>query len=302
MKTVCFVRHGASEKVKDTNTDYSRHLTDKGIKETKRMAGSIVDETDLKWDAIISSGELRAVESAYIYAHKMGFKKNDVIIDEYLCHNINPDTFKKLFSGLDSAYNNIFIIGDNPVISRFVNIIFPDFGHEIPLSAVLCVESDADNWSDIFKCSCNLKFYKFLTSSKLTKLDKKVKWNILNKFDEEVNMLLAESREGILFSDISKIKRDKKRFFAKFINQAQVITINDIKMISQLQEDLETEFLEKIDKKIMKAKKKEELSKLKYEKKIIKLQSKKIELEKKSTAKTENTDAPVSVNSITKPD
>ncbi len=274
MKTICFMRHGTAEKIKSEGTDYSRHLTDKGKKESKKILKSIKNETSFNCDVIITSVALRAVETASIAAKKFGFSKEDIIINEYLYQNVNMITFKSIFNKIDNSIQSIMLIGHNPILSEIVSRFFPDFSHEMPASSAVSIDFETDDWNKIFECGKNLKFYKFMKSSKLTKFDEKLKKNILTKFENEVTSLVEQSKDEITFSDLSKIDKNSKKFINIFSKQIDVITINDVKILSGIKEELELKILQKAESKIQKANEKKEIVKNKYEQENLKLEKK----------------------------
>ena len=60
------VRHGEA---KDEREDPERHLTEKGLRDVKRLAAYVVSEhMNIKVDRIVHSGKTRALETAEVMA------------------------------------------------------------------------------------------------------------------------------------------------------------------------------------------------------------------------------------------
>jgi len=287
MKTVYFVTNAKSEKVTSKKTDYACRITEKGKSETLSLLKTFTGDKDFKCDRIITSVALRAFDTASLIAGRTGFKKEEIIINEYLYQNCSFDTVKKMFDAMDNSTTSVIVVGHSSSLSETVNKLFPEFTMKMPESAAVCVNFNTDTWSEIFNAVPSLKFYHFIKNSDLTKIDKMAKKDIIVRSETELNNLVKKIGEEIAFSDSKSVKKQSRNFFNNIVKQAKVVTITDIQELKNVKSEIENNEKLKEEKRLEKIQKKENELKFKLEKKIEAKKAKAV-LEKEKLEKKKN--------------
>lgn len=111
------IRHSIAEKISPLKKDFDRELTPEG-KELLLSAVIYWKRIIPKFDIILSSPLLRAVETANIIANNSDYK-NEVVIDNNLAAGVKTNDLIKILNSID--YENIACIGHQPDLSEHVS-------------------------------------------------------------------------------------------------------------------------------------------------------------------------------------
>ena len=143
MVFVLLVQHGQA---KSKEEDPERHLTEKGKKESEKVASLLSGKMKEKLQVIYHSGKTRAKETAEIFAEYLK-PENGIVEDGTLAPLEDPEIWVKKLRDLD---HNIAIIGHLPHLSRLVSKLLvgePDREIvEFRYSGALCLERVEDKW------------------------------------------------------------------------------------------------------------------------------------------------------------
>lgn len=61
----------------------------------------------------------------------------------------SPETYFNVLSLQDDIYNSIFLIGHNPELTEFANIILGENFSKFPTLGVLAIDLNIDSWEEI---------------------------------------------------------------------------------------------------------------------------------------------------------
>ncbi len=147
MKRILVLRHGKAVSV-GVDHDFNRVLKNRGIDDANRM-GHFINKLDFKLDRIITSGAVRAKQTADIVYHHLD-KKVPITYDDRIYHK-GITGVMDILKQLESDCDNVLIIGHNPtleqVIAKWVS------NDQLDLKLVTCglalVTIKAEMWSDI---------------------------------------------------------------------------------------------------------------------------------------------------------
>ncbi len=121
MLNLIILRHGdAGTRVPDPVKDYQRPLTQPGKKELVQVARSL-KKINVKFDYILSSPLLRAIETAKIVAGEYNLMEKIELYDE-LKPSGNKDTLYKKLKKLN-VDSTILIVGHEPYLSNMISDI-----------------------------------------------------------------------------------------------------------------------------------------------------------------------------------
>ena len=145
MKTLLLMRHGKSSWKDDSLADHERPLKKRGRRDTKRIAEEI-DKNDLYPHIILSSSAVRAKETTEILMDTLDFE-NDIIFSDQL-YMAEPEDFIDVLSQLSDDYETALIIGHNPGMEAFIQIIEGDI-ECLPTAGLGHLILAIDSWQDI---------------------------------------------------------------------------------------------------------------------------------------------------------
>ena len=167
MKTLYLIRHAKASIENRKKKDMDRPLIEKGLKRT-RYSIDFLNEKHTIVDHIISSPALRAYETAHILAHALNFPSENIKIERTI-YNGDADKIANLFYDLSKHIDRLMIVGHNPSITNFANILLPEPIDYLPTSGLVCIEFDTNLWDEIWEAKI---LTNFVVTPRMLKNDK----------------------------------------------------------------------------------------------------------------------------------
>jgi len=112
---------------------------------------------DIKPDLMISSLALRAQITSSELAKKINFKGKVHYMKEL--YQSSPEIYFNILSLQDDEYESIFLIGHNPELTEFANIILTENFYKFPTLGVLAVNLNIDSWEEISENTGEVDFF-----------------------------------------------------------------------------------------------------------------------------------------------
>jgi len=112
---------------------------------------------DIKPDLMISSLALRAQITASELAKKIHFEGKIHYMKEL--YQSSPEVYFNILSLQDDEYESIFLVGHNPELTEFANIILKENFHKFPTLGVLAVNLNIDSWEEIDENTGEVDFF-----------------------------------------------------------------------------------------------------------------------------------------------
>ena len=147
MKTLYIVRHAKSSWKYPELPDDERPLLEKGKKRTRKIIDFLL-EKDVKLDLIISSHATRALETAKIIGHALGYPEENILVSKQVYH-ANADRLYDQFFDLNDNISSLMIVGHNPTFTTFANHFLDEKIDWLPTSGVVSVSFDTTQWVNI---------------------------------------------------------------------------------------------------------------------------------------------------------
>ncbi len=133
-----------------------RGLTKKGLKSIKTM-GSYLMLRGIKPDLILSSCSLRAQETADGLAEQIDYEGKKFYLKElYLT---SPDTLKETLMMQDNQFGTIFVVGHNPQLTDFANMLSDEHISKIPTLGIVALKLPIDDWSELDSVHAEIDFF-----------------------------------------------------------------------------------------------------------------------------------------------
>ena len=109
--------------------------------------GQRLAKRDAKLDLLVSSPALRALTTAHLIADEIGYKREDIVVDDRL-YASSPDDLLAVIRALDNKLDRIMLIGHNPEFSDLAHRLSSEIV-DMPTSAVAEYNFDTKAWTDI---------------------------------------------------------------------------------------------------------------------------------------------------------
>jgi len=148
MKTVLFLRHAKSSWEYEV-ADRDRPLQPKGMKAIAAVAQHY-KSTFFSFDYILSSPANRAMHTAAILAHEIGFSFSKVQLSEAL-YTFNGTQIIEQVHQLQEQWSKIILVGHNPAFSYAADYFSVKPAPELKTADWISLTFAQDKWSDLAK-------------------------------------------------------------------------------------------------------------------------------------------------------
>jgi len=150
------IRHAKSDWKNGSLRDFERGLSKRGYKDLKSM-GSYMSIQGMTPDLIISSLSLRAQTTADELAERLEYRGKIHYMKEL--YRSSPENYFNILTLQDNEYDTIFLIGHNPEITEFANIVIDKNFAKFPALGVLAIDLNIDSWDQIVKGCGEINFF-----------------------------------------------------------------------------------------------------------------------------------------------
>jgi len=147
MKRIIVVRHAKAVPY-GYDDDYNRPLTDRGLKDARKVSAHLLT-LDVRPDLIIASPAARALQTAEVFSDVMNFPVADIIQEPGLYMDFSTGEFVDYVRELDNRHETICVFGHNPGISYYASRLAVDFHGDMPTCSTVGVDFMVDTWSKI---------------------------------------------------------------------------------------------------------------------------------------------------------
>jgi phosphohistidine phosphatase len=147
MKTLLLMRHAKSSWKHPELSDFERPLNKRGRRDAPWM-GRVLLQQGLQPDVIVSSPAVRALMTARLAAEQLDFNLQNIRAEPAL-YGATIDQYLRVIKNLPDDVTVALVVGHNPTISEFVNILAPGSVGEMPTSGVIALSLDLNGWRDV---------------------------------------------------------------------------------------------------------------------------------------------------------
>jgi phosphohistidine phosphatase len=148
MKTLLILRHAKAQQDVPDGGDWARALTARGRGDAETMGAHIRGLIGIP-DAIVTSGAVRARQTAEIVAGAVGFS-GDLTVEPD-AYAADPSTLLALVRGIPDEVDTAVLVGHNPGLEELAAALASDDVRAIrlPTAGLAHLEFDAPRWSDV---------------------------------------------------------------------------------------------------------------------------------------------------------
>jgi phosphohistidine phosphatase len=159
MKELTLVRHAKSSWKDPKLDDHERPLNKRGERDAP-MIGSRLAKRNYSPDLIISSPAVRALETATIFAEKLGYRRKKIVVEGSV-YAASVDDLLGVVRSLDDSVIRVMLFGHNPGLTELANCLGPRPIGNIPTCGVVQLEFDTDNWARVGGVAAKEILYEF---------------------------------------------------------------------------------------------------------------------------------------------
>ncbi len=156
MKTIYLIRHAKSDWSNAFLDDFDRDLNKRGKKSITIMA-KVLKEKKIKPDIIISSPAKRTKSTIERLLKKLEFKEKITYLNKlYLA---DSEAILSIIKNIDNKYDSVFIIGHNPGLTDFVNLMTNVNINNIPTLGIIEMKCESEEWRDCKYHKAKVEFF-----------------------------------------------------------------------------------------------------------------------------------------------
>lgn len=146
MKLLTLIRHAKSDQNMEVS-DFDRPLNERGRLDAEKIGKYLSSELS-KPDLIISSSAVRAAETASIISKQVSYQNDKILFfdDLYLC---TTTEFMEILMEQNVKLKHIIIVGHNPGITSFLNILADEDIDNMPTASIAHLQLDVFKWEDV---------------------------------------------------------------------------------------------------------------------------------------------------------
>ena len=147
MKSLILVRHAKTIQ-HGYDQDFDRTLTERGEENADQISSEMV-KIGITPDLIISSPAVRTTQTTKIYARNFGYPTGNVRYEKKLFSGMQTTKFLQLLHELDDRHTTVMVVGHNPTVYFYLELLLPNFSLDVPTCSTVVIEFDIDNWSEL---------------------------------------------------------------------------------------------------------------------------------------------------------
>jgi phosphohistidine phosphatase len=187
VKRIVLVRHATAADTGPRGSDFHRRLKKRGRREAAIMADRVAG-TAGRPDLALSSPADRAMETARIFAARLGYPEKRIVATEALYGGLLPEDFLAIVHRLPESARMVMLFGHDPSFTEFAGALAPEFEGVLPKAGVVVIDVASGSWSRIA-----------LGQGKLVLSDQPPEPKVQKRMEEDVLVRLADAvRAGIL--------------------------------------------------------------------------------------------------------
>ncbi len=119
--------------------------------------GSYLRLHGIQPDLMLSSCSLRTQETADGLADKIAFEGPKYYLKELYLTSV--ETLKESIMMQENCFNTIFIIGHNPQLTEFINMLIDEHISKLPSLGIVAINFDIDEWNELDEKQGELDFF-----------------------------------------------------------------------------------------------------------------------------------------------
>lgn len=155
-KRLTLLRHAKAQPPDASLPDRERPLNGRGERDAPRM-GRRLKETGARPSLIVTSPAVRALQTARLVAHELGYPL-EFLQREADLYLATPDEILQVIARQDNAFNDMIVCGHNPGLTDLANRLTGANIDNLPTCGVVVIEAAVRDWHDLRRGGALLRF------------------------------------------------------------------------------------------------------------------------------------------------
>jgi phosphohistidine phosphatase len=155
------LRHAKSDWKKDVAADFERPLSERGLRDARKIANWLVQQTDLP-TMIVSSPALRTYQTALIFAHTLDIQPGEIHFDKRI-YEASVNNLLEIVREFPENAESILLIGHNPgfdsLLQMLCKMVEPRADGKLMTTATIAKVSVPSSWQRISSNCCELSLF-----------------------------------------------------------------------------------------------------------------------------------------------
>jgi phosphohistidine phosphatase len=156
LRLIYAIRHAEAFEKEPHQADWARELTPKG-KEDAEKAGRFLLKENAKIDLLITSHATRTHTTAKIIAECISYPIQEIVLNTTIYRSTAKDLLN-IVLGTADKYSSIAMVGHNPTISAFANLLSKENIDGFSTCTVAAFYFQLEKWSGLTVESGRVKF------------------------------------------------------------------------------------------------------------------------------------------------
>lgn len=146
MRRLTLIRHAKSSHQDPGLDDFDRPLNARGRRDAPEM-GRRLAAANARPDLIVSSPAERAARTSEAIAEPLGYAASRIVFDRAL-YLASSGGMLEVTRALDDGSPHAALVGHNPGLTEFVNVLSDAAIENVPTSGIVRLELDVDHWRE----------------------------------------------------------------------------------------------------------------------------------------------------------
>jgi phosphohistidine phosphatase len=147
MKHLYICRHAKSNQNLPNLKDIDRPLNERGLKDAPQMAEFLLKK-NISFDLFISSPAMRAKTTAEIYADMLGYKKDEIQLEQRI-YEADINDIIDIIKLIPDNNNHVVIFGHNPAFTYLIEYLTEYEIDNLPTCGIACIEMNINQWCEL---------------------------------------------------------------------------------------------------------------------------------------------------------
>jgi phosphohistidine phosphatase len=147
MKYLYILRHGTAGTPGESENDFDRELTPRGILDISAV-GTLLTERNTTIDLIISSAATRTMQTARNIAALLDYPPEGILERKSL-YLASSNKILSMIEKVDNRHTNVMLVGHNPGISDLAPLLASTDSPYLPPGGLICLKLFVDDWNQI---------------------------------------------------------------------------------------------------------------------------------------------------------
>ena len=244
MKTLYLVRHAEAVGRDDKLPDAERSLLTRGIKQARKTSRNL-KRFNGQPDLLVSSPAHRALETAHVFARRLGYPVQKIILQESLYEASSTEPLMEILRSTSDEVERLMLFGHDPIMSQLLVSLVPHCHVALPKGAVAGIRFARATWSEVSMHSGELDYFDSpLSKSERARFEKQVQRAVAFRIESRLTDFLNDEvavHSAALQKQFRSVSKDLAASILDVAGTSGLIQRQWAKQVLEMSDDPEVE-------------------------------------------------------------